>query len=141
MTEKTKPAHTVRCGLIRAAIWRNESENGPFYNATFERRFRGGDGQWKGTTGYGRDDLLALAKVADSAHTWICQQQESDKPKPPSGPPDGNGSAPPAQDAADPHAPPDTGGNGGPPQQRSGGASKPGAGAGPSPGRQRGARS
>ncbi|MGE3310701.1 MAG: hypothetical protein AB7O66_12085 [Limisphaerales bacterium] len=70
---RARPAHEVRLGAIRAAIWANETENGTRYNVTFDRAYRDGD-NWKTTQSFGRDDLLVLAKVADHAHTWIAGQ-------------------------------------------------------------------
>lgn len=78
-TTKSRPVHTIACGLIRAAVWANPGESGIFYNTTFERRFRDGEGEWKSTSGFGRDDLLILSKVADLAHSWICTQQEGER--------------------------------------------------------------
>jgi len=79
MKTKTKPIHEVRLGFTKAAVWRNETEAGVRYNATFTRLYKDGE-QWKSTESFGRDDLLLLAKVADNTHTWICtQNQDSDK--------------------------------------------------------------
>lgn len=75
---KDKPAHEVRIGAIKAAIWRNDTSNGVRYNTTFSRLYREED-QWRSTDSFGRDDLLVLGKVADAVHTWIFQQtQERD---------------------------------------------------------------
>ena len=75
---KTKPIHEVRLGAIKAAVWRNETESGVRYNATFSRLYKDGD-SWKSTDSFGRDDLLLLGKVADQAHSWIfAQGQEND---------------------------------------------------------------
>ncbi len=70
---KTRPAHEIRLGRIRATIWPNQAENGTWYNVTVSRTYRDGD-EWKSSPSFGRDDLLLVAKVADLAHTWICQQ-------------------------------------------------------------------
>jgi hypothetical protein len=79
MKTKTKPIQEVRLGFIKAAVWRNETEAGVRYNATFSRLYKDGD-QWKSTESFGRDDLLLLAKVADHTHSWICtQNHEEDK--------------------------------------------------------------
>jgi hypothetical protein len=79
MQNKPRPIHEVRLGHIKAAVWRNETEVGVRYNATFSRLYKDGD-QWKSTESFGRDDLLLLAKVADHTHSWICtQNQENDK--------------------------------------------------------------
>ncbi|MCI0535536.1 MAG: hypothetical protein L0Z50_09920 [Verrucomicrobiales bacterium] len=76
---KDKPIHEVRLGAIKAAIWKNDTENGVRYNTTLSRLYREGE-EWKSTDSFGRDDLLLLAKVADQAHTWICSQgQEAGK--------------------------------------------------------------
>ena len=79
MQNKPRPIHEVRLGHIKAAVWRNETEVGVRYNATFSRLYKDGD-QWKSTESFGRDDLLLLAKVANHTHSWICtQNQDSDK--------------------------------------------------------------
>lgn len=74
---KAKPVHEVRFGAIKAAVWKNETEGGPRYNVTFTRLYKDAD-QWRTTESFGRDDLLLLGKVADVAHTWICQQGQED---------------------------------------------------------------
>lgn len=67
-----KPVHTIRLGAIKAAIWENTVGDGAIrHGVTFCRLYRDGE-QWKTSDSYGRDDLLMLAKVADRAHTWIC---------------------------------------------------------------------
>ena len=78
MRNKIRPTHEVRLGSIKAAIWRNDTEAGVRYNVTFSRLYKEGD-QWKSTESFGRDDLLLLGKVANDAHSWICQRsQEQD---------------------------------------------------------------
>ncbi len=77
-TGKTRPCHKIRLGAITCAIWKGGSET-PLYNATFARVFLRGDGTWADSTSFGRDDLLVLAKVADVAHSWICEQQQRDR--------------------------------------------------------------
>jgi hypothetical protein len=72
---KTKPIHEVRLGSIKAAVWRNDTDSGVRYNATFSRLYKDGD-QWKSTESFGRDDLLLLAKVADHTHSWILSQSQ-----------------------------------------------------------------
>ena len=78
MQNKTKPIHEVRLGAIKAAVWKNDTDSGVRYNATFSRLYKDGD-SWKSTDSFGRDDLLLLAKVADQTHSWIlAQNPESD---------------------------------------------------------------
>ena len=73
-----KPVHEVRLGRIKAAIWENDTQNGPLHNVTFTRLYKDEDDQWKDSTSFGRDDLPLLAKIADMAHTWIFQQKQED---------------------------------------------------------------
>ena len=77
MQTKQKPIHELRLGSIKAAVWKNETENGVRYNVTFSRLYKDAD-QWKSTDSFGRDDLLVLAKVADQAHSWIHEQSQED---------------------------------------------------------------
>jgi hypothetical protein len=69
----TKPVEEIRIGSIKAAIWRNEGEQGARFNVTFQRIYRTSEGEWRSTDSFGRDDLLILGKVADAAHTRVLQ--------------------------------------------------------------------
>jgi hypothetical protein len=40
MTTNKQPANTLRCGSIKATIWQNVSEKGPFFSTTFSRPFK-----------------------------------------------------------------------------------------------------
>jgi hypothetical protein len=40
MATNKKPTHTLRCGNIKATIWQNASEKGPFFATTFSRAFK-----------------------------------------------------------------------------------------------------
>ncbi len=73
---KTKPVHEVRLGRVRAAVWKNESDQGAMHNVTFSRLYKDGD-DWKDSTSFGRDDLPLLIKAADMAHTWIYMQSQN----------------------------------------------------------------
>ena len=76
--QKDKPAHEVRMGAVKAAIWKNDTDSGVRYNVTFSRLYRDGE-EWKSTESFGRDDLLLLAKVADQAHSWIHELKPEDR--------------------------------------------------------------
>lgn len=77
MTTKERPAHNVKIGLVEAAIWRNETDGRQRFNVTVRRSYaveHEGKRTWKSTDSFGRDDLLALAKAVDLAHSWIHEQ-------------------------------------------------------------------
>ncbi len=77
---RRKPAHEVRLGLIKAAIWENMVGDVLRYNVTFSRVYKDKDNsEWKTSETFGRDDLLVVAKVADQAHTWICAAARTDR--------------------------------------------------------------
>ena len=76
--EKVKPVHQVRFGAVKAAVWRNDTENGVRFNTTFARIYKDGD-NWRSTESFGRDDLLLVAKAADLAHSWIHEQSRTDR--------------------------------------------------------------
>jgi hypothetical protein len=66
-----KPVHEVRLGRIRAAVWLNDTENGPRYNVQITRLYKDQKDKWKDSTSFGREDLPLVAKVADMAMIWI----------------------------------------------------------------------
>ena len=70
MSKKTKtpPVETLRDGAMKAAIWQNESENGPFFAVTFARTFTNGDGELHDTDSFSGSQLLRLARLADKAY-------------------------------------------------------------------------
>lgn len=73
-TTNNKPTHEIRIGSIKAAIWRNDTVNGPRHNVSVSRIYKDGE-EWRSSDSFGREDLLTLAKVVDLAHTWIYEQE------------------------------------------------------------------
>ena len=74
--EPQRPVDEVRLGRVRAAIWQDvaKSRDGrefARFNVTFERLYLNGDGDWRSTRSFGRDDLLLLGKVAEAAFERI----------------------------------------------------------------------
>ncbi len=68
------PVKTLRLGRIKAAIWENNADQRPFYNVTFARTYMDEAKQFHDTDSFGRDDLLLLGKLADQAHTFVCDR-------------------------------------------------------------------
>ena len=66
-TTNKKPTHTRRCANIKATIWQNVSEKGPFLATTFSRPFKDQSGAWRNGTSFGFNDLEALRTVAREA--------------------------------------------------------------------------
>ena len=71
MATNNKPANQLRCGNIKATIWENTSEKGPFFATTFTRPFKDQSGAWRNGTSFGLNDLEALLTVTREAKEWI----------------------------------------------------------------------
>ena len=69
--QSKQPANTLRCGNIKATIWENVSEKGPFFATTFSRPFKDPSGEWRNGTSFGLNDLEALLTVAREAKEWM----------------------------------------------------------------------
>ncbi len=74
--DRDPPAHQVKLGRIKAAVWQNDTEQGVRYNTTFSRSYKDGE-EWKNSDSFGRDDLLALGEAARLAFHWIHQQSKA----------------------------------------------------------------
>lgn len=79
MTTK-KPEYSIRRRSVQAAIWKNDGKNGPFYRATFSRRYKDGE-TWKSTESFNADDLVDLMLVAALALDWIRDTTRTRKPE------------------------------------------------------------
>lgn len=67
------PVAKLRIGLITASIWERILPDGTFYSASFERRYRDKEGQWHTSHSFNTEELLALSKLADQAHSRILE--------------------------------------------------------------------
>ncbi len=74
---KVMPAHTVRIGGVKVAVWKNSTQNGPMYNSTLVRSYKNQQGEWAESQSLSRDDLLVAAKALDLAHTYIVDAEAS----------------------------------------------------------------
>jgi hypothetical protein len=68
------PAHRITYRNVRAAIWPNVGQNGPFYSVTFSRSYQDNDHVWHDATSFSANDLPLLAKLANDCHSWIAWQ-------------------------------------------------------------------
>jgi hypothetical protein len=80
-TVKQRPAHEVRFGRLKATVWRQESDNGPWYSVVLTRSYKDAQGNWQTSQSYGRDDLLLVAKLCDRVHSWIYQETAKNVPQ------------------------------------------------------------
>jgi hypothetical protein len=68
------PVKTLRLGRIKAAVWENSADQRIFCNVTFTRTYMDEEKKFHDSDSFGRDDLLLLSKLADQAHTYICDR-------------------------------------------------------------------
>jgi hypothetical protein len=73
-TSGPAPVKTLRLGRIKAAVWENGADQRVFFNVTFARTYMDEEKKFHDSDSFGRDDLLLLAKLADQAHTFICER-------------------------------------------------------------------
>ena len=74
MANDNKPIHEIRIGSLRAAIWANHGKNGVWRSVSITRTYHDGKGLHDTAT-FPFADLLAVAKLADMAHTWCLQNK------------------------------------------------------------------
>lgn len=74
-----KPMITLRDGALKAALWRNQSDNGTHYSVQFTKIYTTGDKQVKDTHSFSQSDLLRLSHMAHKAYDLISEYREQDK--------------------------------------------------------------
>ncbi len=62
------PKDTIRDGRIKATLWRNEGEKGPYVSTDFSRSWQDAEGQWHDSKSFGLGDLLGLSELARTAY-------------------------------------------------------------------------
>ncbi|MEL6468050.1 MAG: hypothetical protein AAFQ58_24065 [Pseudomonadota bacterium] len=70
-TQPRRPEDTVREGPLKAAIWRNESENGAYHSVTVARTYKDRDGNLQDTQSFRSKDMLGLSELARCAHHHV----------------------------------------------------------------------
>jgi hypothetical protein len=73
----SQPAHKFRDGALQVTIWRNAGDKGSWYSVIPSRGYKKGDA-WKETESLGFEDLLAMSKLLNQAHSWIVEAKRAD---------------------------------------------------------------
>ncbi len=74
-----QPVDTIRDRNLKASIWRNESDNGPFYATTFTRSYRDKEGQYHDANSFVAADLLRLSELAREAYAHTKAMSREDR--------------------------------------------------------------
>ncbi len=79
MTTKTnKPAQTLRDGNIKATIWRNDGDKGPFYSVQFFRTYKDSEDNYQDTDSFTNGELLKLSHLGIRAYDAIATLRMDD---------------------------------------------------------------
>lgn len=66
-----QPENTFQDGVLKASVWRNESENGVYHSTKLSRSYQDQSGNWKETSNFSQTDLLKVAELARKAYSYI----------------------------------------------------------------------
>ena len=75
-TPKTQPAHRTCSRSVKAALWRNETDQRTFFNITvghgpaLERLYKDGE-VWKSASSFGIGDASDIEAVLKQAREWV----------------------------------------------------------------------
>lgn len=77
MPEQNRPATTIRGSVgsgLKLAIWKHDSDKGPWYTASPTRSYKDDAGQWHDSTSFKQQDFLEVAEMFREAHAWVKEQ-------------------------------------------------------------------
>ena len=66
--QRAKPLAVLRDGAVKATIWENQGEKGPYLSTKFAKTYQDGNGQVKDTGGFSQSDLLKVSELARQAY-------------------------------------------------------------------------
>jgi hypothetical protein len=66
--QNTKPVTTLTDGSIRATIWKNTGEKGPFYSVRITRTYTDEKGNYHDSESFSGSELLRVARLAQLAY-------------------------------------------------------------------------
>ena len=67
MTDSNKP-EVIRDGSLKASLWRNQGENGPYVTVDFARTYTDKDGNIKDSRSFSLNDVLKLSELSREAY-------------------------------------------------------------------------
>lgn len=66
-----RPVETLRDGSLKAPVWRNEGEKGPYYTVSLSKIYEDQKGQVRETNSFTASELLRVAELAREAHCVV----------------------------------------------------------------------
>ena len=72
MEKNDGPARTLRDGRLKATIWRNEGEKGPYHSCTISRLYEDKkSGELRDTLSFSGKDMMRVSELARRNHNEI----------------------------------------------------------------------
>ena len=71
--QRNAPVFSCRHRALKAAVWKNDTESGPFFNVTVSRSYKDGD-TWHESGSFGHDDVLIVAELRRTCHGFISRE-------------------------------------------------------------------
>ncbi len=67
-TTNKGPCEVIRDGRLKATIWMNESENGPYWSTEFSKTIAGQDGNPRDVRSFSQTEVLRIAELSREAY-------------------------------------------------------------------------
>src|SRR3546814_15987372 len=75
------PRDVLRDGNLKASVWRNESEKGPFYSDNLSRVYRDDQGDLRDSQSFASGDLLRVPELARKTYDLTQEVRREDWPE------------------------------------------------------------
>lgn len=75
--ENNKPYQTIRDGALKATIWCNDSDKGPFYSVNFCRIYTNESGDFKESNSFSGTESLQISRLAEKAYDAIAEARSA----------------------------------------------------------------
>ena len=73
------PVHKVRIGYVEATVWRNEGDNGTWYNITCRRSWKDDKDEWQNSDSFGLRESCQLIQALQMATAWAAEAEQADR--------------------------------------------------------------
>lgn len=80
--DNNAPRDVLRDGALKASIWRNDGEKGPFYSASLSRTYRDQNGEPRETHSFAGNELLRVSELARKAYDRTQDLRRDDRVAP-----------------------------------------------------------
>jgi hypothetical protein len=79
---KNAPVEVLRDGALKATIWENAGENGPYFTTTFARTYQASDGSLKDAHSFSGSEMLRVPELPRQAYSTVSAYRRDHAPEP-----------------------------------------------------------